>query len=238
MRLLKVLSVGLLAMFSLQAFAITATSSAIVILPDTHVLSTETYPLHLSFSDNKPTAIKITNHLGGKLEATGLLLLSLTFGLSTPGSFEALFLKVLEPKANALCNTAGDPAGEVLLKGSFHVVPTTATGALAVLHLFAPFKIECQAGLKKFNVKGATLSSIVFKTGSTESESLTEGCGEVTGNGTGIPTLREYINDEGTKVKVQLLTDLGVGEGESALEVGGEVCSEALGGKMFQILQR
>jgi hypothetical protein len=239
MRYLKLLGVGLLAMFGVMACAITATSSAVVILPDTHVLSAETYPLRLSFSDNKPTAMKISNSKGAKLEGTGLLLLSTTLGLAMPGSFEVSFLKVLEPKSKVLCNSVGDPtgSGEVLVKGSFHIVPTTATGALAVLHLFAPFKIECEAGAKKFSIKGETLSEIKFP-GSSESESLTQGCGEITGNGAGVPTLKEYINDEGTKVKVQLLSELGSGEGETALEVAGEVCSEALGGKMFQVLQR
>jgi hypothetical protein len=240
MRYLTVLGVGLLAMFGGMAFAITPASYAAVALPDTHVLSTETYPLRLSFSDNKPTGIKISNKKGGKLEGTGLLLFSTTFGLAMPGSFEVSFLKILEPKAKALCNSVGAPtgSGEVLVKGSLHIVPTTATGTpLAVLDLFAPFKIECEAGLKKFSIKGDTLSEIKFP-GSSESESLTQGCVEAKGNGAGVPTLKEYINDEGTKVKVQLLSELGSGEGETALEVVGEVCPEALGGKMFQVLQR
>jgi hypothetical protein len=241
MRHLKVLGVGVLAMFGLMAFAITAASSAEVTLPDVHLLSTETYPLHLNFSDNKPTATKLSNAKGGKLEGTGLLLLFLTFGLSSLGSFEVLFLKVFEPKSKVLCNSVGDPtgSGEVLLKGSFHIVPTTANGEpLAILFLFAPFKIECEAGAKKFSVKGEALSSIKFKANPTEAESLTELCGVSTGNGAGKPTLTEYINDAGAKVKVQLLSELGSGEGESAEEVGGEVCPEALGGKMFQVLNR
>jgi hypothetical protein len=241
MRYLTVLGVGLLAMFGGMAFAITPASYAVVALPDTHVLSAETYPLRLSFSDNKPTAIKLSNAKGGKLEGTGLLLFSTTFGLAMPGSFEVSFLKVLEPKSIALCNSVGDPtgSGEVLVKGSLHIVPTTATGTpLAALELFAPFKIECEAGAKKFSIKGETLAEIKFKAGSTESESLTEGCVVATGNGAGKPNLSEYINDEDTKVKVQLLSELGSGEGESALEVRGEVCPEALGGKMFQVLQR
>jgi hypothetical protein len=241
MRHLKVLGVGLLAMFGVLAFAITPTSSAAVTLPDIHLLSTETYPLHLSFSDNKPTAIKFSNAKGGKLEGTGLLLLFLTFGLSSLGSFEVLFLKVFEPKSKILCNSVGDPtgSGEVLLKGSFHIVPTTAAGPpLAILYLFAPFKVECEAGAKKFSFKGELLTEIEFKAGGTEAESLTELCGISTGNGAGKPSLTEYINDAGTKVKVQFLTELGSGEGESALEVGGEFCPEALNGKMFQVLQR
>jgi hypothetical protein len=235
MRYLKVLGAGVLAVFGVMAFVITATSSAAAVaLPDVHVLSGESYPLHLNFSDNKPTVTKLSNEAGGKLAGTGLLLLFLTFGLSSLGSFEVLFLKVLEPKTGNSCSTTGDSAGEVLLKGSFHIVPTKTTGATAVLYLFAPFKITC--GTVKDSVEGSTLSPITEK--GTEGTNLTELCGTSTGNGKGTPTVTEYINDNGTKVKVALTSDIGGLEGESAEEITGEVCPEALGGKMFQLLQR
>jgi hypothetical protein len=242
MRYFKVLGVGLLAMFGVLAFAITATSSAATVtLPDVHVLSSGTYPAHLSFSDNKPTVSKLSNELGGELKGTGLLLLFLIFGLSSLGSFEVLFLKVLEPKTGDSCITTGDHSGEVLLKGSFHIVPTTTAGAPAILYLFAPFKITC--GPKSFKVEGSSLSNIVFKSGSTEAEDLTELCGESTGNGAGKATVREYINDNGTKVVAVLTSELGLGAGESAEEVTGQVCPEALKTSSglvntFQILQR
>jgi hypothetical protein len=236
MRYFRVLSVGLLAMFGVLAFAITVTSSAATVaLPDIHVLSGESYPLHLNFSDNKPTSTKLTNMGGGKLEGTGLLLLVLIFGLSSLGSFEVLFLKVINPKGGASCITTGDKSGEILLKGSFHIVPTTATGTPAVLYLFAKFTITC--GALKAHVEGSTLS-LGNAEGTSESEAGTEVCGSITGNGSGVPTTREYINDNGTKVLATLTSELGAGEGESALEVTGEVCAEALEGKMFQVLQR
>jgi hypothetical protein len=235
MRYLKVLGAGVLAVFGVMAFVITATSSAAAVaLPDVHVLSCESYPLHLNFSDNKPTVTKLSNEAGGKLFGTGLLLLFLIFGLSSLGSFEVLFLKVLEPKTGNSCSTTGDSAGEVLLKGSFHIVPTAPTGSTAILYLFAPFKITC--GTVKNSVEGETLSPITEE--GTEGTDLTKLCGTSTGNGAGKPTVTEYINDNGTKVKVALTSDIGGLEGESAEEVTGEVCPEALGGKMFQILQR
>jgi hypothetical protein len=235
MRHLKILAVSLLAMFGVMAFAITGTSSAAkVALPDVHVLSGESYPLHLNFSDNKPTVTKLSNEAGGKLLGTGLLLLALFFGLSSLGSFEVLMLKVLEPKTGNSCSTTGDSAGEVLLKGSFHIVPTSPTGTLAILSLFAPFKITC--GTVKDSIEGSTLMSGPEQ--GTEGSNLTEACGTSTGNGAGHPTVTEYINDNGTKVKVALTSDIGGLEGESAVEVTGEVCAEALGGKMFQVLQR
>jgi hypothetical protein len=241
MRHFKVLGVGLLAMFGVMAFAITATSSAAAVtLPDAHVLSTGTYPLHLDFSDNKPTASQLSNELGGELKGTGLLLLFLIFGLSSLGSFEVLFLKVLEPKTGDLCFTGSDATGEVLLKGSFHIVPLTPTGEPAVLYLFAAFKITC--GPKTFKVSGSTLSPIVFKAGSTEGEDLTELCGEIKGK-EGKAKVTEYINDNGTKLKATLTSELGLGEGESAENVEEEVCPEALKTSSglvntFQILQR
>src|ERR1700685_179424 len=98
MRYFKVLGVGLLAVFGVMAFAITAMSSAATVtLPDAHLGAGESYPLHLQFSDNKPTASKLSNAAGGKLEGTGLLLLFLLTGLSSLGSFEVLFLDVLNP---------------------------------------------------------------------------------------------------------------------------------------------
>jgi hypothetical protein len=241
MRYFKVLGVGLLAMFGVMAFAITATSSAATVtLPDVHVLSTGTYPAHLSFSDNKPTASKLSNELGGELKGTGLLLLFLIFGLSSLGSFEVLFLKVLEPKTGDSCITTGDHSGEVLLKGTFHIVPTTTAGAPAILYLFAPFKITC--GPKTFKVSGSSLSPITFP-GSSESEGLTELCGTSKGNGAGKAEVTEFINDNGTKVVAVLTSELGLGEGESAEEVGEEVCPEALKTSSglvntFQVLQR
>jgi hypothetical protein len=235
MRYLKVLGAGVLAVFGVMAFVITATSSAAAVaLPDVHVLSGESYPLHLNFSDNKPTVTKLSNEAGGKLLGTGLLLLFLLVGLSSLGSFEVLFLQVLEPKTGNSCSTTGDSAGEVLLKGTFHIVPTSAAGATAVLYLFAPFKITC--GTVKNTVEGDTLSPITEK--GTEGSNLTELCGTSEGNGKGEPKVKEYINDNGTKVKTLLNSDIGGLEGESAEEVTGEVCPEALGGKMFQILQR
>jgi hypothetical protein len=242
MRHFKVLGIGLLAMFGVLAFAITTTSSAATVtLPDVHVLSTGTYPLHLSFSDNKPTATKLSNELGGELEGTGLLLLFLIFGLSSLGSFEVLFLKVLEPKTGNSCITSGDKSGEVLIKGSFHVVPTEPRGEPAVLYLYAPFKLTC--GPKTFKVSGSVLTPARFKSGSTELEGLTEACGVSEGNGSGVAKVREYINDNGTKVVAVITSELGEGEGESALEVEGEVCPEALKTSSglvntFQVLQR
>jgi hypothetical protein len=236
MRYLKVLGVGLLATLGVMAFTITATSSAATVtLPDVHVLSGESYPLHLQFSDNKGTLSKLSNAKGGKLEGSGLLLLFLTFGLSSLGSFEVLFLAVKEPKEAVSCITSGDHSGEVLLKGSFHIVPTSATGTPAILYLFKQFSITC--GAKLFEVEGSSLSPITFP-GSSETESLTQLCGKSEGNGKGVASVTEYINDNGTKVKAVLTTELGSGPGQSAEEVTGEVCPEALEGKMFQVLQR
>jgi hypothetical protein len=236
MRYLKVLSVGLLATFAVLAFAITATSSAATVaLPDIHVLSGESYPLHLNFSDNKSTSTKFTNAKGGKLESTGLLLLFLIFGLSSSGSFEVLYLKVMEPKRGDSCITSGDKSGEVLIKGSFRIVPTTATGTPAVLYLFAPYLLTCGPIIAEIEGSQLTQES---EGGSSESASLTEVCGVSEGNGKGKASLTEYINDNGTKVKATLKSELGFGIGESAEETAGEVCAEALGGKMFQVLQR
>jgi hypothetical protein len=59
----------------------------------------------------------------------------------------------------------------------------------------------------------------------------------------GKASVTEYINDNGTKVKATLTSELGLGEGESAEEIGEEVCPEALKTSSglvntFQVLQR
>src|ERR1700683_4701036 len=169
MRSFKVLGAGLVAVLGVLAFAITAASSAATVaLPDVHVLSGESYPLHLQFSDNKPTASKLSNAKGGKLEGTGLLLLFLVTGLSSLGSFTLALLDVLNPKSNDSCITTGDKSGEVLIKGTFHIVPTTASGAPAILYLFAPFTLTC--GPLKANFEGSLLSRVVVKGGGREGE--------------------------------------------------------------------
>jgi hypothetical protein len=236
MKHVRVLGVGLMMMLGVLAFAVTASSSATIVLPDLHVLSAESYPLYLSFPDNKSTPMKLISAFGGKLIGTGVLLLFLTFELSSLGSFEVLFLKVTEPKENRTCNTGGDKEGEVLIKGSFHIVPTAATGTPAILYEFRESSLECGKGIKSVKIKGDSLSPVNLGT-TKESEDYTSLGTEFEGNGKGKPSLTEYISDSGTKVKVKLESEFGTGFAESAEEVGEEVCPETEK-KMFSILDR
>jgi hypothetical protein len=234
MRYLKLLSVGVMAVFAVFAFAVTASSSALV-LPDIHVLSGETYPLHLNFSDNKTTHSNLNDTAGNKLEGTGLLLLFLTFELSSLGSFEALFLKVINKKG-ASCNSEGDPSGEVLIKGSFHIVPLNTSKEDAILYLFKELTIECNAGKEKVFVKGSLLSPINFK-GVAETSDFTELCGSALGDNKGKNTVTKYLEDAGNSAEAKIEANFGTGFHQGAEEVP-EICPEALGGKMFQVLNR
>jgi hypothetical protein len=212
-----------------------ATSASALVLPDIHVLSGETYPLHLNFSDNKKTAADVNDTAGNKLEGTGLLLLFLTFELSSLGSFAALFLKVTN-KRGASCNSEGDPAGEVLVTGSFHIVPLNTSKEDAFLYLYKELTIECNAGKEKVFVKGRFLSLINFK-GVAETGDFTEMCTLLSGDKKGKDNVTKYLEDAGNAATAKIELNFGTGFLQGALEVP-EICPEALGGKMFQVLNR
>jgi hypothetical protein len=241
MRHLKVLGVALAAMFAL---GMSATSAFAIELPDVHVLPGETYPVHAEFPDNGATVSKLLDVSGNELSGKGLKVLFILKELSALGEFEALFLKVLRLPAKVACNTEGDKTetagGEVLIKGTYHIVLAVEGTARppAVLYLFNELKIKC--GSATIKVKGAAIST--FNTeNKKETEDFTQLCGELKGNTKGVNKLTKYLNDEGKEVEGKLEDNFGNGFVQSAEEVEEEVCAKILPtslGLMVSVLNR
>jgi hypothetical protein len=173
----------------------------------------------------------------------GFLLLLHLPELTALSTFEALLAKVRTPGASPKeCNSEGDAAGEVLLKGTFHVVYTALTSlALGILYLVEPLNVAC--GEDKVQVKGNVLSSL---NGGTEGTELTSILGLIAGNERGVPKLKTYFNAAGASATAKLEVDSGIGFAEAALEIdpvcgtcrAAEVTLLALESKMFTITGR
>jgi hypothetical protein len=230
MRHLKLLGVALAALFAL---GISTTTTAFA-LPDVSLtLTGSSYPLHLDVT-LLSVKTQLTNAGGAHLEGEGFLLLLLTNSLTSLGTFEALFTKVKET-GGAECKSAGDPTGEVLTKGTFHIVYTSLSPlTLGALYLVALFTITC--GTAETDVRGSVLSSI--SGAGTEGTELISILGVLKGNGKGKPNLTTYYNDGGTAVKAKLESESGAGFVEAAEEVEAEVTLLALKTNMWVITGR
>jgi hypothetical protein len=190
------------------------------------------YPVHLE-ETLLGTKTKLST-ASESLKGEGVLLLLSTKQLAGSGTFELLFTKV-KNSLGVSCNSAGDPSGEVLTKGTFHLVYTSLSPlALGILVLLAEAKIEC--GEFKIKVKGSSLSSL--NAGSSEASELTEIGGQLKGSGTGKPSLTTYYNVEGKATKAKLEANFGSGFVEAAEEVEAEFKPKALESKMFVITGR
>jgi hypothetical protein len=232
MRHLKLLGVALAALFAL---GISTTTTAFA-LPDVSLtLAGSSYPLHLDVT-LLSVATNLTTNGGVHLEGEGFLLLLLTNQLTSLGTFEALFTKVKEVGGGgASCKSAGDPEGEVLTKGTFHIVYTSLSPlTLGALYLVALFTITC--GTAETDVRGLALSSI--SGAGTEGTELISILGVLKGNGKGKPNLTTYYNDGGTAVKAKLEAESGAGFVEAAEEVEAEVTLLALKTNMWVITGR
>jgi len=215
----------------------------VIVLPDVSVtLAGATYPLQLEVT-LLTVKTKLSNVVKENLKGEGLLLLLLLNQLGSLGTFEALFTKVIN-KSGTACfseeSSKKDPSGEVLTKGTWHLVYTSLAGStpglqLGVLYLVSPVEVVCGAEIVK--VKGDTLSSVVTPSG-TETEEYTKMSGVLLGNGEGMPNIRVFYNDEGTSTKAKLEANFGAGFKESDEEVEETVMLTALEGKMFVITNR
>jgi hypothetical protein len=235
--------------FSLQGYytsstcatALTGTSTnhsdwtAVEVLPDLSLtLCASCYPLHLD-ATLLNVATDLSSSSGVALEGVGFLLLLLTEELTSLGTFEALFTKVKDPNNGSECNTAGDALGELLLRGTFHIVYTSLSPlTLGILYLVAPVALTC--GTLTIELKGSLLSPL--NGAGTEDTELISVLSALRGNGKGKPSLTTYYNDEGAAKKAKLEAELGAGFVETALEVAAEVTLLALKTNMFVITNR
>src|ERR1700685_521214 len=138
MKHLKLLGVALAALFALGIT--TATAFA---LPDVSLtLAGSSFPLHLDVT-LLSVATQLSTSGGAHMEGVGFLLLLLALSLTSLGTFEALFTKVREGGTNE-CKSPGDPKGEVLTKGTYHIVWTSLSPlTLGELFLVEPLTITC-----------------------------------------------------------------------------------------------
>jgi hypothetical protein len=233
MKHLKLLGVALAALFALGISATTAFA-----LPDVSLtLTGSSFPLHLDVT-LLSVATKLTSASGAGFEGVGFLLLLLALSLTSLGTFEALFTKVKETGgAGSECKSPGDPLGEVLTKGTYHIVYTALTPlTLGLLFLVQPVTLTC--GASEFDVRGLVLSSINPGSIGTEGTELISVLGASKGNGKGKPNVTTYYNDGGTAVKAKLETEFGAGFVETDEEVEAEITLLALKTNMFVITSR
>jgi hypothetical protein len=219
MKSLKLFGVALMALFTV---GITMATSAFA-LPEINVTLTSAFPIHLGVT-NLTIKTKLSEGSGTALSGEGILLLYLATELTSLGKFEASFEKIEAPISGS-CNTTGDKAGEILTKGTWHLVYTSLSPlTLGILHLVQPFSFKC--GSLEFTIKGSIIAG-VSNPFLGQLESLG---GILDGNGSGKPNIRGYYLDNGQTAKAKLE----VGTAESAEEVGA-VATHASGGKMAEI---
>ena len=114
---------------------VTATSS--FALPDISVtLTGATYPLHLEVT-LLTVKVKLSNVVKENVSGEGLLVLALLTALGHLGTFEALFTKAKRGTTACFSEEGGvkDPSGEILTKGSWHLVYTSLAGSTQGLQL-------------------------------------------------------------------------------------------------------
>jgi hypothetical protein len=152
MRHFKVLG---LAFFAIAALGVMTAASASAILPDIHLLPTESNKAITGEGTigKGPKTVILESEIGTRLEAEELKVLLALTPLTALGTYDLHFVN-LQFGAEK-CKSAGDAIGVLLLKGEFHLVfvglsPTT-TLAAGVL-LLVNTKYEC--GKIKFTVTG------------------------------------------------------------------------------------
>jgi hypothetical protein len=238
MKRFKLFGVTLAALFMLGV----AVATSALALPDVSLtLIGSAFPLNLKA--NQPKAkTDLSNVIGEKLEGEGVLLrLDLT-ALGHLGTFELLFTKIKQGTESCHSEEGGsaDPAGEVLMKGSWHVVYTSLLGtpalALGLLLLFTPLTLIC--GSKSIQLRGDTLMSVTSSSIGSEASELTAVGDVLEGNGAGAPNLSTYYNEGGTAVKAKLEANFGSGFKGGAWEIHEVVTSTAEGSNMFVITSR
>jgi hypothetical protein len=236
MKYLKIVVVGLVASLVVGVMA-----ASVFGLPDISITLGGAYPIHLERT-LLSTKSALENTSGEKLPGEGVLVLILAKELTSLGPFEALFLNVGVGKRK--CATTGDSIGEVLTKGTWHIVLGTngTKKVLSTLFEFEEVRITCPAaegeGELKLKVKGLLLSP--FSEEGTEATEFQTILLKLEGDGKGKQAQTKYVNDSGVEVTSQLLSNFGNGfiESNEVLVSPKEVTLLTLEGKMFVITGR
>jgi hypothetical protein len=210
-------------------------------LPDISVELGGTYPLHLEVT-LLAIITKLSNVVKENINGEGLLILYLLTALGHLGTYEALVTKMGKGPVKCFSEESGkkDPTGEILAKGSWHLVYTSLAGSaqglqLGILRLVSPLHVKC--GTEEVQIRGDSLSSVESLSG-TEATDYTSLTGILRGNGEGVPNIKFFYNEGGTSVKAKLEANFGTGFKEAAEEVEGPVTVTALEGKMFVVTAR
>ena len=219
----------------------TALVSSALALPDVSVELGGTYPLHLEVT-LLTIKTKLSNVVKENILGEGLLILYVLTALGHLGTYEALVTKMKKGVISCFSEEGGtkDPTGEILAKGSWHLVYTSLAGSiqglqLAILRLVSPLDVKC--GAEEVKVRGDTLSSVESLSG-TEATEYTSLTGILQGDGEGHPSIKIFYNEGGTSVKAKLEANFGTGFKEAAEEIEGPVTVTALEGKMFVVTSR
>jgi hypothetical protein len=158
---------------------------------------------------------ELTNVVKENIKSEGGLIYSTLDELGHLGTYEVLYTKVTNEGHPCFSEEGGrkDPEGEVLTKGTWHLVYTSLASLpqglqLGLLALASPVTIKC--GAREIGVKGDLLAS-VDTLGGTEAEEYVGAGGILKGNGEGLPNIKFFYNEAGTSVKVKLEANFGTG---------------------------
>jgi len=206
MRYIKMLGLTLVAVFALGS-AVVATSAMALELPDLHILEGEAYPVTGEGVIKAAKVVTLESTIGAKFEAEEVKVLFKLEALSALGPIDFHFTGV--KLGTAACNSQGDAAGVILVRGEYHVVGVLVNNVLTpfLLILFTEFTLEC--GKLAIKIKPPIISKL---------EKLTSGT-DTTKVGTqpkctkaGEQEFKTYFNDAGEeKTKQLLLVNVGLG---------------------------
>jgi len=220
-----------------------AVASSASALPDISLtLVGATYPVHMSVTA-LTIKTRLTNVVKENLAGEGVLVIVFLNELGHLGTYEALFTNVTD-KAGTKCfseeNAKQDPSGEVLTKGTWHLVYTSLSGStqglqLGVLALASPVEVIC--GVEVIKVKGDELGSVQTLEG-TETTEYDSGTGVLLGDDEGSPNIKVFYNEAGASVKAKLEVNFGSGFKEGVEELGEPTTSTTPEGRMVVITSR
>ena len=238
MKRLKLLGVMLAAMCAMGLMA----TSAFAELPDISVTLCApvcTYPLHLNYL-SETVNTKLESATGSLLEGKGLHVLYLIGELTSLGTFQAIFLNVVNGKETAekCLKTGTSVAGEVITEGSFHIVYTSLSPlTLGTLYLVTELSVTCPGVAIVIKIKGSLIGALRTP-GSSSTEQLL-GLKNLLGGSAGKQQFRAFENASGGKLLAQLLCNpQNTGFKECNEVVEGEPEATSLEGRMFVVSKR
>jgi hypothetical protein len=222
MQRLKMLGLTMLVVFALAAVAVSSASA----LPTVTALPGETAGnIIATTSATGANIAELSTALSAPITSEKVKLETSFASGASLGTYVADFFGVTFEKQQ--CNTPGDADGVVLASGEAHLVVAVLGASLVpaiLLDLPGTLEIDCgPLGKPTLTIKitGGTLGKISVKNG--EEITSFKGALKCTKANNGKQELKEFINDEGAKVKRILSANLGLGAESGCEEVKEEV---------------